>query len=67
MENDTQWLITREKCYLNRAISPNRPPSPPPRTRPSGPAKEMLIPARSPLCPLLSVGIHDPDQGNISK
>ncbi|KAH1075654.1 hypothetical protein J1N35_027982 [Gossypium stocksii] len=45
----------------------NRPASPPPRTRPSGPAKEILIPPDLLFVPPLLVGIYEPDSERISK
>ena len=45
----------------------SRPASPPPTTRPSGPAKETLIPPDLLFVPPKSVGRNDPDKESISK
>lgn len=61
---------TGEKRALNFTCTGpaaiKRPPSPPPRTRPSGPAKEMLIPPDLLTVPGISVGVKDPDSERIS-
>lgn len=57
-------ILLRFTCTGPEAIS--RPASPPPNTRPSGPAKETLIPPDLLLVIPLSVGIKDPDKERIS-
>lgn len=44
----------------------NRPATPPPTTRPSGLAKETLIPPDLLLVPPLSLGMNEPDKESIS-
>ncbi|KAF7828362.1 uncharacterized protein G2W53_019526 [Senna tora] len=44
----------------------NRPATPPPTTRPSGLAKETLMPPDLLRVPPLSLGMNDPDKDNIS-
>lgn len=43
------------------------PATPPPMTRPSGPAKETLIPPDLLLVPPTSLGMNEPDRDSISK
>lgn len=43
------------------------PATPPPTTRPSGPAKETLIPPDLLLVPPASLGMNEPDKDSISK
>lgn len=44
----------------------NRPATPPPTTRPSGPAKETLMPPDLLRVPPLSLSMNEPDRDRIS-
>lgn len=56
----------KELTWIGLAAS-NKPATPPPITRPSGPANETLNPPVLLLTPPVSVTVNEPDNERISK
>lgn len=63
-----KWASSKNICGTCTGLAAtNRPATPPPTTRPSGLAKETLMPPDLLRVPPLSLGMKDPDNDRISK